>query len=193
MRRPQQGMRMRGGWNAGGQKGRTPRTRRGPQALPILLRQPAYGISAAMPRRQSARRRSGVCCRSSVVEHSLGKGEVVCSIHTGSTRTTGQRPRQHSQPVARRAAYPRRRPRLALRGRRRGRSQTASQKSCREREPKRSGAEPRSSLTLSFTSWRSDAIACRAKLSLRDMGVRLASREGVAARRPLRCGGELTP
>ena len=27
-------------------------------------------------------------CRSSVVEHSLGKGEVVCSIHTGSTRTT---------------------------------------------------------------------------------------------------------
>jgi integrase len=25
-------------------------------------------------------------CRSSVVEHSLGKGEVVCSIHTGSTR-----------------------------------------------------------------------------------------------------------
>ena len=26
------------------------------------------------------------CCRSSVVEHSLGKGEVVCSIHTGSTR-----------------------------------------------------------------------------------------------------------
>jgi hypothetical protein len=24
-------------------------------------------------------------CRSSVVEHSLGKGEVVCSIHTGST------------------------------------------------------------------------------------------------------------
>jgi hypothetical protein len=24
-------------------------------------------------------------CRSSVVEHPLGKGEVVCSIHTGST------------------------------------------------------------------------------------------------------------
>src|SRR5262249_37258522 len=30
-------------------------------------------------------RKRGVCCRSSVVEHSLGKGEVVCSIHTGST------------------------------------------------------------------------------------------------------------
>jgi hypothetical protein len=29
--------------------------------------------------------RSKVSCRSSVVEHSLGKGEVVCSIHTGST------------------------------------------------------------------------------------------------------------
>jgi len=28
---------------------------------------------------------SASCCRSSVVEHSLGKGEVVCSIHTGST------------------------------------------------------------------------------------------------------------
>ena len=27
-------------------------------------------------------------CRSSVVEHPLGKGEVVCSIHTGSTRKT---------------------------------------------------------------------------------------------------------
>jgi hypothetical protein len=27
-------------------------------------------------------------CRSSVVEHSLGKGEVVCSIHTGSTTET---------------------------------------------------------------------------------------------------------
>jgi hypothetical protein len=30
---------------------------------------------------------SCVCCRSSVVEHSLGKGEVVSSILTGSTRT----------------------------------------------------------------------------------------------------------
>src|SRR5262249_39647126 len=29
-------------------------------------------------------------CRSSVVEHSLGKGEVVCSIHTGSTRNLQQ-------------------------------------------------------------------------------------------------------
>jgi hypothetical protein len=29
--------------------------------------------------------KSTVSCRSSVVEHSLGKGEVVCSIHTGST------------------------------------------------------------------------------------------------------------
>src|SRR5215469_2294769 len=29
-------------------------------------------------------------CRSSVVEHSLGKGEVVCSIHTGSTTKTKQ-------------------------------------------------------------------------------------------------------
>jgi hypothetical protein len=28
---------------------------------------------------------STASCRSSVVEHSLGKGEVVCSIHTGST------------------------------------------------------------------------------------------------------------
>src|SRR5262245_5218347 len=26
-----------------------------------------------------------VCCRSSVVEHPLGKGEVECSIHSGST------------------------------------------------------------------------------------------------------------
>jgi hypothetical protein len=26
------------------------------------------------------------CCRSSVVEHPLGKGEVECSIHSGSTR-----------------------------------------------------------------------------------------------------------
>ena len=31
------------------------------------------------------REKSRVSCRSSVVEHSLGKGEVVCSIHTGST------------------------------------------------------------------------------------------------------------
>ena len=28
------------------------------------------------------------CCRSSVVEHPLGKGEVECSIHTGSTMLT---------------------------------------------------------------------------------------------------------
>src|SRR5215469_8921580 len=30
------------------------------------------------------------CCRSSVVEHSLGKGEVVSSILTGSTRKAKQ-------------------------------------------------------------------------------------------------------
>src|SRR5262249_32511538 len=30
------------------------------------------------------------CCRSSVVEHPLGKGEVECSIHSGSTRKIKQ-------------------------------------------------------------------------------------------------------
>src|SRR5262249_40893983 len=30
-------------------------------------------------------RRARFCCRSSVVEHPLGKGEVECSIHSGST------------------------------------------------------------------------------------------------------------
>jgi hypothetical protein len=50
---------------------------------------PAYGKD----RRATAsisRPRSGARCRSSVVEHSLGKGEVVSSILTGSTTKTKQ-------------------------------------------------------------------------------------------------------
>jgi hypothetical protein len=39
------------------------------------------------------------CCRSSVVEHSLGKGEVVGSIPTGSTTLHEQK--QHSLSSAR--------------------------------------------------------------------------------------------
>jgi len=41
---------------------------------------------------QEKQGKSKRCCRSSVVEHSLGKGEVVCSIHTGSTMQISQVP-----------------------------------------------------------------------------------------------------
>ena len=52
---------------------------RGPVAYPRQLGHPwTLGVLRASQR----------CCRSSVVEHSLGKGEVVCSIHTGSTRSS---------------------------------------------------------------------------------------------------------
>ena len=39
-------------------------------------------VSAALALRLFVAR---FCCRSSVVEHPLGKGEVECSIHSGST------------------------------------------------------------------------------------------------------------
>jgi hypothetical protein len=96
------------------------------------------------------------CCRSSVVEHSLGKGEVVCSIHTGSTRTTGRRPRQQSQPAAPSHAWAAARPLARVEPKSRSASATA----------KRSGAKPRSPrLTLSARS------GPRARVSVRSEGV----------------------
>src|SRR5438105_3992777 len=50
---------------------------------------PAYGKDRRATGSIS-RPRSGARCRSSVVEHSLGKGEVVSSILTGSTRKLQQ-------------------------------------------------------------------------------------------------------
>jgi hypothetical protein len=86
MRRPHQGMRMRGGWNAGWAKAQARAGRTSASCCaspPMAYPRPCRGATPI----------DGVvglwcCCRSSVVEHSLGKGEVVCSIHTGSTRTT---------------------------------------------------------------------------------------------------------
>jgi len=73
-------MRMRRGWDAGGATVDPGGPRR------TLLRQRAYGISApAKAPFICCGAAFWRCCRSSVVEHSLGKGEVVCSIHTGST------------------------------------------------------------------------------------------------------------
>src|ERR1041384_1724590 len=58
------------------------------------------GIGAAQRNRKRARQRvndrifaRSQCCRSSVVEHPLGKGEVECSIHSGSTITNHPRRR----------------------------------------------------------------------------------------------------
>src|SRR5215471_18421975 len=53
-------------------------------------------VSAAFAPRHLGCERS--CCRSSVVEHPLGKGEVECSIHSGSTRKA--QPTLHAMPVA---------------------------------------------------------------------------------------------
>ena len=44
----------------------------------------------AVSARSWALPRPGFCCRSSVVEHSLGKGEVDSSILSGSTTKPGQ-------------------------------------------------------------------------------------------------------
>jgi hypothetical protein len=53
---------------------------------PCTLAALVAGSPRLPPPRSACKRRRGLRCRSSVVEHSLGKGEVDSSILSGSTR-----------------------------------------------------------------------------------------------------------
>src|SRR5690606_14251171 len=57
-----------------------------------LRRTGPYGTNRPVPPAPQGPIGAGPCCRSSVVEHSLGKGEAVSSILTGSTIKTPANP-----------------------------------------------------------------------------------------------------